>query len=93
MFAVMIILDVSKNTPERVNCVGGLLILHLRGMVSSLQVSDLSGWRQGAGQEYRGMPRSSLPQKRVIVGAQFTQRPSYPRGERAGGSFLLTQYT
>lgn len=45
MFAVLIILDVSKNTPERVNCVGGVLILHLRGMFSSLQDSDLSGGR------------------------------------------------
>lgn len=45
MFAVMIILDVSRNTPERVNCVGGVLILHLRALLSSLQDSDLSGGR------------------------------------------------
>ena len=56
--------------------------------VSSLQGSDLGG---GGAQDK--MTRRSLSQKRVIVGEEIIQRPSYPIGERTEDSFSLTQYT
>ena len=67
----------------------------LLSKVSSLQGSDLDG---GGAQDKsvgggRGMTRRSLSQERVIVGAEITQKPSYPSGERTEDSFSLTQYS
>lgn len=89
-------LEISKSIPDMVNCAGGLMNqwdCSARSAVCKAQILMEVGLRIRVCVGGRGMTRRSLSQERVIVGAEITQKPSYPSGEMTEDSFSLTQYS